>query len=230
MLVHFGKAVSEETIFQKCLLTDRDEMSNHYRGSSIDASYQVSVNWTKRFQRRHLFQKSTNQKQEFPVAVMLVNESGRNQQSLQMTFQGCFLPNVGSFSESGFRGEDSLGEKFRNRPKRNKYCLWWPCLLTNRDEMSNLYRGPSKDPSYQIVVHFGKAVSEENIFQAKKFRNRPIRNKNCLWWPWLLTNRDEMSNLYRRTSIDAVYQVSYQLSKCFQRRSVLKHFPHRVQC
>jgi hypothetical protein len=26
-----------------CLLTDRDELSNHHRGYSIDASYQVSV-------------------------------------------------------------------------------------------------------------------------------------------------------------------------------------------
>ena len=41
---------------------------------------------------------------------------------------------------SGFRGEDF----FRNRPIRNKNCLWWPCLLTNSDDMSNLYRGPSK--------------------------------------------------------------------------------------
>jgi hypothetical protein len=33
---------------------DRDEMSNLYRGSSIDASYQVSVHLDKRFQRRRL--------------------------------------------------------------------------------------------------------------------------------------------------------------------------------
>jgi hypothetical protein len=42
---------------------------------------------------------------------------------------------------------------------------------------------------------FGKSVSEENIF-----RNRPIRNKNCLWRPCLSTDRDEMSNLNRRPS------------------------------
>ena len=28
-------------------------------------------------------------------------------------------------------------------------------------------------------------------------RNRPIRNKNCMWWPCLLTDRDKMSNLQR---------------------------------
>jgi hypothetical protein len=31
---------------------DRDEMSNLYRGPAIDASYQVSIHLTKRFQRR----------------------------------------------------------------------------------------------------------------------------------------------------------------------------------
>jgi hypothetical protein len=34
------------------LLTDGDEMSNLYRGPSIDASYQVSVHLAKRFRRR----------------------------------------------------------------------------------------------------------------------------------------------------------------------------------
>jgi hypothetical protein len=61
----------------------------------------------------------------------------------------------------------------KNRPIRNKNCLWWPCLLTDRDEMSNLYRGPSIDASYQVSVHLAKRLSEEKIF-----KNRPIRNKN----------------------------------------------------
>ena len=59
---------------------------------------------------------------------------------------------------------------------------------------------------------FGRAVSE------KIFLNRPIRNKNCLWWPYLLMDRDKMSNLYRGLSIDASYQVSVHLAKGFQRR------------
>jgi hypothetical protein len=46
-------------------------------------------------------------------------------------------------------------------------------------------------------------------FQRRRFfRNRPIRNKNCMWWPCLLTDRVEMSNLHRGHSIDASYQVS----------------------
>jgi hypothetical protein len=30
---------------------------------------------------------------------------------------------------------------FRNQPIRNNNCLWRPCLVTDRDKMSTLYRG-----------------------------------------------------------------------------------------
>ena len=54
--------------------------------------------------------------------------------------------------ESSFRGEDF----FRNQPIRNKYGLWWPCLLVDRDEMSTLYKGLLIDASYQVSVPFAK--------------------------------------------------------------------------
>ena len=41
---------------------------------------------------------------------------------------------------------------------------------------------------------------------------------NCLWRPYLLMDRDEMSNLYSGPSIDASYQVSVHLVEGFQRR------------
>ena len=79
--------------------------------------------------------------------------------------------------------------------------------------MSNLYRGPSIDASYQVSVHLAKR------FQRRRFfKNQPIRNKNCLWWPCLLMDRDEKSNRYRGPSIDASYQISDQLGLRFQRR------------
>ena len=109
---------------------------------------------------------------------------------------------------SGFR-EDFL----EINQSQNKNCLWRPCLLTDRDEMSNLYRGPSIDASYQVLVHLGKRFQRRSFF-----RNQPIRNKNCLWRPCLLTDHDEMSNIYRRPSQDASCQVSVHLAKRFQRR------------
>jgi hypothetical protein len=34
-------------------------------------------------------------------------------------------------------------------------------LLMERDEMINVHRGPPIDASYQVLVQFGKAVSEK---------------------------------------------------------------------
>jgi hypothetical protein len=45
-------------------------------------------------------------------------------------------------------------------------------------------------------------------WEATMEGNQPIRNKNYLWQPYLLTDRDEMSNLYRGPTIDASYQVA----------------------
>ena len=109
---------------------------------------------------------------------------------------------------SSFRGEE-----FKKSTNHNKSRLWWPCLLTDRDGMSNLYRGPPIDVSYQVSVHLAK-----RFHRTRFLKNRPIRNKNCLWWPCLLMDRDEMSNLYREPFIDASYQVSVHLAEEFQRR------------
>ena len=49
--------------------------------------------------REEDFQKSTNQKQERPVAARFINGSELNEQYLQMTFQGCFLPSFDSFGK-----------------------------------------------------------------------------------------------------------------------------------
>ena len=50
------------------------------------------------------------------------------------------------------------------------------------------------------------------------FRKHIIINMNCLWWPCLLMDWDEMSNLYRGPPIDVSYQVSVHLAEGFQRR------------
>jgi hypothetical protein len=52
---------------------------------------------------------------------------------------------------------------FRNQPIRNKNCLWWPCLLTDQNRMSNSHRGPSIDTSYHVSVHLAK------LFQSRRF-------------------------------------------------------------
>jgi hypothetical protein len=63
-----------------------------------------------------------------------------------------------------------------------RYCpvLYLGCsFITLRDPSIHV------DASYQVSVHMAKQ------FQRRRFfRNRPIRNKNCMWWPCLPTDRD----------------------------------------
>ena len=112
---------------------------------------------------------------------------------------------------NGFRGEES-----KKSTNRNKNHLWRPCLFTDRDGLSKLHRGPSIDASYNF------RFIRQSIFREDFFRNQPIRNKNHLWRPCLLTDRDEMNSLYSGPSIAASYQVSVHLAKLFQRRRFLE--------
>jgi len=52
---------------------------------------------------------------------------------------------------------------FKNQPIRKKNCLWQPCLLMDRDKMSNLYRGPSIDASYQVSVHLAERFQRKRL-------------------------------------------------------------------
>jgi hypothetical protein len=51
---------------------------------------------------------------------------------------------------------------------------------------------------------------------AKGKVSQLIRNKNRLWRPCLLTDRDEISNRFREPSIYAFYQFSVHLAEGFQ--------------
>ena len=118
----------------------------------------------------------------------------------------------GPKSFSSFGKVVSEEKIFRNRPIRNKNCLWWPYLLMDRNKMSNLYRGPPIDASYPVSVHLAKR------FQRRRFfRNQPFRNKNCLWWPCLLKSstlkqhgqmdQNLARSIYGRSSIGFVHSV-----------------------
>ena len=47
------------------------------------------------------------------------------------------------------------------------------CLLTDRDKMSNLYRGPSIDASYQVSF-----TEDQNV---KIRRTTDAKSSHCLW-------------------------------------------------
>ena len=156
------------------------------------------------------FQKSTIQEQELPMAAIFVNGLGRNEQSLQRTSHRCILPSFGSF------GKAVSEEKNIQKSSNQKQKLFVVAIFVNgsgRNEQSQQRTFHRCFP--QSFGSFGKAVSEE-----KFFRNRPIRNKNCLWRSRLLMDRDKMSTLYRGPHIDASYQVSVNLARRFQRKRI----------
>jgi hypothetical protein len=95
------------------------------------------------------------------------------------TGNSCFCKSYLSFN----RGEDF----FRNQPIRNKNCL-----LTDRDKMHNLYRGPSIDASYQVSVHLAKhGCHRQFLFLIGRFlkifssentwSNEPKLGRKHLW-------------------------------------------------
>ena len=190
----------------------RDDICNLHNRPSIVASYQVSVHSAQWFQRKRFLQKSTNQKQELPVAAMFVNGTGRNEQTSQRTFQRCFLPHVDSF------GQAVSDQKIFQKSTNQKQKLPVAAMFVNgsgRNEQ--FHRGSSIHASYLVSVHLAKRFQMRRIF-----RNQPIRHKNCMWWPCLLMDRDEMINQYRGPSIDTSYQVSVHLGQRLQRRRFLK--------
>ena len=109
---------------------------------------------------------------------------------------------------------------------KSSYCLWQGLLkrklkceyLLAMYRINMLHYISISKFLREIISRVIFLLTEENIF----FRNLPFRNKYCLWRPCLITNRDEISNLYRGTSIDASYQVLVHLAKRFQRRRFLK--------
>jgi hypothetical protein len=95
---------------------------------------------------------------------------------------------------------------FRNEQIRNKNCLWQPCLLTDRDEMGNLYRGPSIDASYQVSVHlakwfrtfriliFSSETSHPNVLKLGRKHLWKVLYKECSFHTDPLTNMATTGN------------------------------------
>ena len=80
----------------------------------------------------------------------------------------------------GLRGEFF----FRNNQKKN--CLWWPCLLTDRDDMINIYRGPSIDASHQVSVHMAEGFQSrrlkcEKLMDDRQWMTSDGKSSHCIW-------------------------------------------------
>ena len=94
-----------------------------------------------------------------------------------------------------------------NQPIRNKICLV-ALFSSHWDDMGKLCKGLSMDALHQILIYF-----------TKQFQ--PIRNKNYLWQPCLVSDQDKIRKLYKGTSTDAKVKKLIHLGKEFQRRRLL---------
>jgi hypothetical protein len=74
----------------------------------------------------------------------------------------------------GLFGQAVSEEKiFKHWPIRNNNCLWWSCLLMDRDKMSNLYKGLCIDASYQVSVHLAEG------FQRRRLKCEKLTDDGC---------------------------------------------------
>ena len=87
-------------------------------------------------------------------------------------------------------------------------------MLKDWDKISNIYREPFIDASYQVSVHLAKR------FQRRRFFLEINNQKQELPVAAMFVNgsgqNEQLS--YRGPAIDASYQVSVHLAKWFQKR------------
>ena len=93
----------------------------------IGAFHQGLVIWLSSYREEDI-SKSTNQKQEWPVAAMFINGSELNEHRYRW-------PSKDASYQVSVHLAKRLQRKrfFRNQPIRNKNCLWRPCLLMARN-------------------------------------------------------------------------------------------------
>jgi hypothetical protein len=136
------------------------------------------------------------------ISSRFINKHGQHRQYLFLL--GWFLKNL-------LLGQAVSEEKiFRNRPIRKKNCLWWPCLLMDRDEMSNLYRGSPIYVSNQVLVYLVKRFQRRRFLEIDQSETRiPCGGHVCKWTgtKWALLNRSLVGSIYGRFSIKIAHFV-----------------------
>ena len=195
-------------LWQPCFLSDRDEMNKLHKGPNIDASCKVWFHLVKRFQRRRFLKIQPIRIKNYPWRPCFLSD----RDEMTKLYKG---PPIDASCKVWFHLAKRFQRRwfFKTQPIRIKNCPWRPFFLSDQDEMNNLYKGPPIDASYKVWFHLAKR------FQRRRFlKIQPIRIKNCLWRPCLLSDRDEMNKLQKGPYIDASCQVWFQLAQQFQRR------------
>jgi hypothetical protein len=79
--------------------------------------------------------------------------------------------------------------------------------------MSNLYRGPSIDASYEVSFLLAKWLQRRIFLEIDQSETKITCGGHICLGYW-----DDMNNFYKGPGIDSSYQVSVHLAKRFQRR------------
>jgi hypothetical protein len=191
-------STNKHCLWWPCLSTDQNEMSNTYRGPSIDASYQVSVHLAKEFQRRRF----------------LEIDQGHHRQCLFLI--GWFLKNLLLWNCLA-KWTETWWEASMAGP------LWKMLNFSRSINKHGWHRQFLFLIGHQVSVYLDKRFQRRRFF-----RNQPIRNKHCLWWPCLSTDQNEISNTYRGPSIDASLSLEGPIYRLLiSSQSINKHGHHR---
>jgi hypothetical protein len=147
-------------------------MSNLYRWPSNDASYQASIHLAKRFQRRRFFRNRLIRNKNCLWSI-LERSSIKIAHLVPIRYQTCPPQTI--------LVSDWLISK--------KLSLLKPLGQINRNSVGSI---PGK--SFMLPTKF-RFIWPSGFRGEYFFRNQPIRNKNCLWRPCLLTDsgRNEQS-------------------------------------
>ena len=133
----------------------------------LTVKYQFS--WPSNLRKEEFCSLSANQKQELHISAMFVGASERNDVTKQKTSHRCFLSYISLVGQTV--SENKIFLYTLANQKQESHIE--PCLLMDRDEMSNLYERPHRDAFCQILVHLDKQFQRSRFFLFQ-----PIRNKN----------------------------------------------------
>jgi hypothetical protein len=100
-----------------------------------------------------------------------------------------------------FRRED-----FKKSANQKQELSMGPCLETGRDEMSNVYKEPSIDASYQVSVHLAEGFQRRRLKCEKLTDDRRRepgdgKSSRCLWQGELKSPRCVTANLISNSSL-----------------------------